>query len=259
MEHGDFTSLAKEYINRPAYSLQILKILSNYIGAGKKDFCVADVGAGTGKLTENLTGLGLRGFAVEPNKAMRSEALKLGGTINNFIWLEGSAEKTGLETASCDWVVMASSFHWADKKAALSEFFRILKPNGFFTAMWNPRDIEKSQLHIDIEKMVKSHLPNFTRVSSGAKKYISNIEEELLSTGQFKDLVFMEASHEVVMSKERYIGAWRSVNDIQVQAGSERFERIISDIQEFIKNEETIRVPYKTRAWTVQVNKKNDS
>lgn len=256
MEYGDFTELAKEYINRPAYSLQVLKILSSYIGAGKEEFYVADVGAGTGKLTENLTELGLRGFAIEPNDAMRSEALKLGRTTKNFKWMNGSAEKTGLEASSCDWVIMASAFHWTDKKAALNEFFRVLKPNGFFTAMWNPRDIEKSQLHMEIENIVKSHLPNLTRVSSGSQKYMANIEEELLSTGQFSNLVFIEAPHKVVMSKERYIGAWRSVNDIQVQAGPEKFDRIISDIQEFIKNEDTICVPYKTRAWTVQVNDK---
>lgn len=37
---------------------------------------VADIGAGTGKLTENLVSIGLGGFAVEPNDAMRAEASK---------------------------------------------------------------------------------------------------------------------------------------------------------------------------------------
>ena len=42
------------------------------MGEGK----VADIGAGTGKLTENLVSSGLGGFAVEPNDAMRAEASK---------------------------------------------------------------------------------------------------------------------------------------------------------------------------------------
>ena len=54
------------------------------------------------------------------------------------------------------------------------------------------------------------------------------------------------------MSKERYIGAWRSVNDIQVQAGPERFASIISEIENKAKNLDEIEVPYKTRSWTVR-------
>lgn len=76
MLHGDFTELAKFYGNRPGYSKIVLECLKNHIintiGEGK----VADVGAGTGKLTENLAEIGLSGFAVEPNEAMRAEAAK---------------------------------------------------------------------------------------------------------------------------------------------------------------------------------------
>ncbi len=74
MKHGDFTELAKFYVNRPGYSKIVLQCLKNHIfnsiGEGK----VADIGAGTGKLTENLAEIGLSGFAVEPNEAMRAEA-----------------------------------------------------------------------------------------------------------------------------------------------------------------------------------------
>ena len=54
------------------------------------------------------------------------------------------------------------------------------------------------------------------------------------------------------MSKERYIGAWRSVNDIQAQAGPDRFKLILNKIEEIIEPYSQIVVPYKSRAWTVQ-------
>ena len=38
---------------------------------------------------------------------------------------------------------MGSSFHWADTLQALEEFHRILRPGGFFTAIWNPRLLKK--------------------------------------------------------------------------------------------------------------------
>ncbi|MBD5523493.1 MAG: class I SAM-dependent methyltransferase [Lachnospiraceae bacterium] len=83
MKHGDFTELAKYYGNRPGYSKVVLECLRNHVfsivGEGK----VADIGAGTGKLTENLSEIGLGGFAVEPNEAMRAEAAKkcMGGIL----------------------------------------------------------------------------------------------------------------------------------------------------------------------------------
>jgi len=83
MKHGDFTELAKFYNNRPGYSLVVLECLKNHIfnsiGEGK----AADIGAGTGKLTENLASIGLTGYAVEPNEAMRQEAARIswGGGI----------------------------------------------------------------------------------------------------------------------------------------------------------------------------------
>lgn len=77
MKHGDFTDLAKYYVNRPGYSHTVLNVLQTYAKdiAGYQEITVADIGAGTGKLTENLIELGLHGYAVEPNDAMRNEGV----------------------------------------------------------------------------------------------------------------------------------------------------------------------------------------
>lgn len=252
MERGDFTRLAKDYIHRTGYSRRVLGALAAYIGAHRDGFVVADVGAGTGKLTENLYELGFGGFAVEPNEAMRGEAERLGTTTRRFRWSAGSAESTGLGDHCVDWVFMASSFHWTKPQLALTEFHRILRPGGFFTALWNPRDLESSELHMRIEARVHSIVPGLTRVSSGSSKYTQGIEQTLLGTGQFGNLLFTEAPHEEVMTKERYLGAWRSVNDIQAQAGPARFAEILDAIAKEIGELSAVPVPYKTRAWTVQ-------
>ncbi len=65
MKHGDFTELAKYYVDRPGYSLELLKILKNHIirEQGREEVIVADVGAGTGKLTENLEEIGIGCYA----------------------------------------------------------------------------------------------------------------------------------------------------------------------------------------------------
>lgn len=61
-----------------------------------------------------------------------------------------------------DWVLMGSSFHWADAPRAREEFRRILKPGGFFTAIWNPRDIQRSKLHMQIEETIMEEIGDET-------------------------------------------------------------------------------------------------
>jgi ubiquinone/menaquinone biosynthesis C-methylase UbiE len=252
MKQGDFTQLAKDYVNRPGYSGSALRAIGAYVGAWRPGFLVADVGAGTGKLTECLTALGLNGVAVEPNDAMRAEGVSSFAGRNSFRWQAGSGEQTGLPDKSVDWVLMASSFHWTDPSKSLPEFHRILRPGGFFTALWNPRDLERSDLHSRIEALIHSIVPEINRVSSGSNRYTKGLEETLSSTGHFDNLVFVEAPHVEYMSKERYMGVWRSVNDIQAQAGPERFRRILQAIEMEIRDLDQVVVPYRTRAWTVQ-------
>lgn len=257
MQLGDFTKLAKDYINRVGYSHTVLRVIENHITNTMGAItAVADVGAGTGKLTLDLEMLGLTGYAVEPNEAMRAEGIKAFEGRNTFTWSEGFAEHTGLPDNSVDWVLMGSSFHWADTQQALEEFHRILKPGGYFTAIWNPRNIESSPFHTDIEDSIKAMVPNLNRKSSGSRANMKGMESKLLSTPFFEDLFLVEAPHQATMSKERYMGAWRSVNDIQAQAGEEVFGKILNMIEQKISGMDTIVVPYLSRAFTVRSTKK---
>jgi ubiquinone/menaquinone biosynthesis C-methylase UbiE len=251
MRHGDFTKLAKDYIHRPGYSPRVLRALAADLGAERAGFSFADVGAGTGKLTNDLLALGLRGQAVEPNDAMRAEGIRTCADPQRVQWRAGSAEETGLADGSADWLLMGSSFHWTDAPKALQEFARVLRPSGAFTAVWNPRDLQSSPLHMRIEARIHALVPGLKRVSSGGAAYTKDLEQTLLA-GPFQDLLFLEAPHEERMSPERYLGAWRSVNDIQVQAGPEGFEAVMAAIAEEIAGLDVVPVPYRTRAWTVR-------
>ena len=54
------------------------------------------------------------------------------------------------------------------------------------------------------------------------------------------------------MSKDRYMGAWRSVNDIRAQAGEENFKLILKKIEKKLDGMDSIDVPYKMRSWTAK-------
>lgn len=254
MKAGDFSDLAEDYAKyRPDYSSVVLNALIKYTNAAANpnDFLVADIGAGTGIWTKMLADRHLNCIAIEPNDSMRQQGA-LYTKSTNIQWASGSAEQTGLSSNSIGWVTMASSFHWVQLPKALMEFARILKPDGFLTVLWNPRDIEENKLHEQIEKCIYDMIPGLSRVSSGSDKHSRRYDQELVSTGAFKEVVFFEARHQIIMSKDRYIGIWRSVNDIQRQAGPELFKEILTRIAKIIGPQEQIVVPYKTRAWTAQ-------
>lgn len=252
MQPGDFTLLAKKYDNRPEYSTTVLQALIRYVGGTKADFLVADVGAGTGKLTCMLAGFGLCGYAVEPNAAMRLEGMARSELGKSFAWSEGSAEQTQLSAQAVDWVCMASAFHWTDAPRALTEFRRILRPAGFLTVMWNPRDLEKDVLQAQIDRRIRDIVPELQRRSSGRSVYTEHLEDTLQREGVFGEVLFTEAPHSLRMSRERYLGVWESVNDVQVQAGPERWRRILAMIEGETTGLEEIVMHYRTRAWTVR-------
>ena len=248
IKQGDFTGLAQDYSAcRPDYSQSVLRNLLRHTGA----VSVADVGAGTGIWSRMLSQAGLAVNAVEPNDDMRGEGIRVNADYEIY-WHAGSAEQTTLDDQSVDWVTMASSFHWAEMPKALAEFHRILKPGGYLTVLWNPRNIDGDQLHEGIEQLAHDHVPGLKRVSSGRAKNSRDWTDDLQFTGHFTDCLFIEARHEIEMTNERYLGAWCSVNDIQAQAGLEKFELLLERIGEKIAHLKVITVPYKTRSWTVR-------
>lgn len=253
LKPGEFTGLAEDYSRyRPDYCRSVLNALLGLIETpiGKIDF--ADVGAGTGIWTRMVKAAGVRSVvAVEPHNDMRVAGIR-DSKGTDIRWLAGSAENTGLPTASCDWVTMASSFHWADFDGATKEFHRLLRPRGRFTALWNPRLIEINPLFVEIEEYARQLQPEIKRVSSGRSGITESLSEKLWASSYFGDVVYLEGRHIVRMSPERYVGAWRSVNDLRVQLGAEKFDDFLTFIETRVGSLREIEATYLTRAWSAR-------
>jgi ubiquinone/menaquinone biosynthesis C-methylase UbiE len=91
----------------------------------------ADVGAGTGMLSELFLEHGNPVFAVEPNEAMGQGCVRLAKRLPNLTVIAAAAEETTLAASSIDFIVVGRAFQWFDCPRALGEFSRILRPNGW--------------------------------------------------------------------------------------------------------------------------------
>ena len=250
---GDFTGLAKDYsANRPDYSNSVLQALLGLLDKSPDQIDFVDVGAGTGIWTSMVTKKGVKTVrAVEPNDDMRMNGIT-NTTDLPINWLAGSAEATGIKSQSADWLSMASSFHWTNFEKATAEFYRVLRPYGHFTALWNPRFIEDNPLLVEIEQQLKILGPNIKRVSSGRSGITDTLTDKLWNSTYFEDVVYMEGRHVISMSIERYIGAWRSVNDLRVQLGPSKFTAFLDFIEEKTAGLNRIDATYLTRAWSAR-------
>jgi ubiquinone/menaquinone biosynthesis C-methylase UbiE len=253
LKPGDFTGLAGDYSkHRPDYSRSVLNALLGIFDKPHSQLDVADVGAGTGIWSRMVYSAGVHSVvAIEPNGDMRNNGISDSIGLN-IHWMQGCAESTGLEDRSVDWLTMASSFHWADFELATKEFYRVLKPGGRFTAVWNPRLIEINPILVEIEQQLKALQPDIRRVSSGRSGITESLTEQLWASPLFEDVVYVEGRHSIKMPKERYLGAWRSVNDLRVQLGVEKFDAFMEFVEKRIQYEPEIEAVYLTRAWSAR-------
>jgi ubiquinone/menaquinone biosynthesis C-methylase UbiE len=253
LKAGDFTGLADDYSqHRPDYCASVLDALLGLLNKRVSDIDFVDVGAGTGIWTRMVYDRGVRSvMAIEPNEDMRVAGMS--DSVNTTIrWLAGGAERTGATDACCDWLTMASSFHWAKFDAATREFHRLLRPRGRFTALWNPRLIEVNPLLVEIEAHLDTLRPNIKRVSSGRSGITATLTEQLWSSPWFEDVVYLEGRHVIGMTPERYLGAWRSVNDLRVQLGEKAFGSFLDFVEKRISGLRVIDATYMTRAWSAR-------
>ena len=158
-----FSDRVSNYIQyRPTYPATLLDTLTTSCGLNPQSF-IADIGSGTGKLTQLLLDRSYRVIGVEPNKEMREAAEAAFSQIDTFSSSSGQAEATGLAPASVDLIVAAQAFHWFDPAKTRQEFLRLLKPSGHLALLWNRRRLE-SPFHQAYDRLLRDYAPDYANV-----------------------------------------------------------------------------------------------
>jgi SAM-dependent methyltransferase len=150
-----FSNRVADYVRyRPGYPPAVLDLLRAECGL-RSGHVIADIGSGTGLLSELFLKNGNRVYGVEPNEAMRRAGEEYLASYDGFSSIKGSAESTTLADSSIDFVTAGQSFHWFEPKAARSEFIRILKPTAWVVIAWNDRRMEEKRLTREYEELLE--------------------------------------------------------------------------------------------------------
>lgn len=160
-----FSSRVADYIRyRPGYPTGVRDLLRAEC-ALRSGHVIADVGSGTGFLSELFLKNGNRVFGIEPNEAMRQAGEEYLAEFDNFTSVNGSAEATTLDDACGDFVVCGQAFHWFEPNAARREFARILKPDGWVVIVWNERLTDTTPFLRDYEALLRKFGTDYSKVN----------------------------------------------------------------------------------------------
>jgi ubiquinone/menaquinone biosynthesis C-methylase UbiE len=159
-----FSNRVADYINyRPRYPAGVLEVARDMLRLRTGDV-VADIGSGTGFLSELFLANGNTVYGVEPNREMREAGEKFLDRHANFRSVDGAAEATTLPDASVDFVTAGQAFHWFDAARAKAEFKRILKPGGHIMLVWNQRSTESTPFLDAYEKFLRDYGTDYESV-----------------------------------------------------------------------------------------------
>lgn len=224
----DYTLAAPCYDSRADYSEAALQECLQRLGLKRHD-PVADIGAGTGKLTAILGRAGLRVQALEPCAAMRDHGhdKTCGMAVE---WHEGVAEALPFEDASLSTVFFGSCWRQVDQRRALQEAHRAAKS---ICCVFNIRDKE-DPLQAELQAIVRSEFSDYgpppsTPSDSPLLTGIERIEEEFLQ----------------IFDRDTFLDAWRSWPVLH----DERGEKVMERLSEALEDYDEIEVPYTTVAW----------
>jgi ubiquinone/menaquinone biosynthesis C-methylase UbiE len=221
-----FTGRAAIYDRyRQRYSSDtILKLLREWCGL-QPNWLIADIGAGTGMLSEVFLANDNPVIAIEPNAEMRALSEQLLPTWPRLEFRDATAEATGLPDASIDMVAAGRAFHWFDVPRALAEFRRILKPDGWLVLVSLGRDKGDDPQSRDFEHLLTHHGIDDQYARAGFRVH-ENLDQHFVA-----DHHHAEINGEQQLDWESFLGQVMSLSVVP-QTGhprAEAFHRLLRD------------------------------
>jgi SAM-dependent methyltransferase len=247
-----FTKRVDHYVRyRPSYPRAVLDLLKTECGLTDASV-VADVGSGTGILSELFLENGNRVIGIEPNTEMREAAERRLGGHPRFTSVAGTAEATTLDDASADFVTAGQAFHWFDPERARTEFARILKPEGWVVLVWNLRRKGATPFLAAYERLLEVYRTDRGEVEFWRRS--DEMADAVFGSGSFEKATF---DNEQVLDLEGLKGRLLSISYVPAQGepGSEDMSRNVEEIFRKHQTGGKVTVEYDTKVYYGRLEK----
>jgi SAM-dependent methyltransferase len=209
---------------------------------------VADVAAGTGKLTRLLVPTGAELFAVEPVRGMRATFRRL---LPEVPLVAATAEAMPFRAAALDAITVAQAWHWFDHDRATAEAARVLRPGGRLGLVWNARD--RTEPWVDevwsIMDRVEKHAP-----WRDHENWRDSAMRAMPGFGALHDAQFRHLQR---ITPEGVVQRVASVSHVAVLAEPEQ-AKVLAEVREVltthpaVRGRETVEIPYRVDCFWVE-------
>jgi SAM-dependent methyltransferase len=240
-----FSSRVADYVRyRPGYPAEALTLLRKECDL-RSGHAIADIGSGTGFLSELFLKHGNRVYGIEPNEAMRRAGEEYLASYDSFVSIDASAEATTLESGTIDFVTAGQAFHWFEPAGARREFQRILKPPGWVVVLYNDRQMDSAFAN-EYEELLVKYGTDYKRVRDAYPE--SSTMQEFFAGGTV-------AQHSVpnaqILDWEGLSGRLRS-SSYAPQEGQPNYAPMMAALEELFRaNQENgqVRMEYATHVY----------
>jgi len=203
----------------------------------KKDAEILDIGAGTGKASEQFAIRGFKPTLLEPGKKMLDVAKK------NLKEYDLKYINEPFETAKLekyDLIISAQAFQWVKRPEGYKKVYNALIEGGHLAFFWNIVNKEHSEFLTRTKEIYEKHCSEFV------KSDIPGIVEEIMYLQIFKDQETKIFERTLEFSRADYskmIHTYSFVCSLE----KDKLKDFTKDFNEFLSTyEEPLKVPYQT-------------
>lgn len=169
---------------RPRYPHALIEWLKAECGLAPGQV-IADIGSGTGQMTELFLKHGHPVYAVEPNADMRRGAEDELAAYPLLTSIGATAEATTIPDHSVHLVTVGNAFHWFNHDLTREEFLRILIPGGWVVLAWNLERNNGSPFAMAFERFWQKHIDPAARFTRFSERKLPNYIAQFFGEGRF--------------------------------------------------------------------------
>ncbi len=218
---------------RPHYPKEIINYFKEEMDLNASTI-IADIGSGTGILTELFLQNGNKTIGIEPNEAMRLKGEEVLSSYKNFISIDATAEATTLENNIVDLIIAGQAFHWFDAEKAKKEFKRIAKAGAYAALIWNERQIV-TDFEKEYDAFLLKHATDYTNIDH------KNITPDKIETFFHPQKVSLKTfSNQQVFNHEELQGRLFSSSYISLEE-NEKYYFMLHELKQLFEKYQTNR------------------
>lgn len=202
-----YSSVADAYNKvRPRYPEKLIDRVSELARLSPRSI-ILEVGCGPGTATVAFAKCGFNMVCLEPNREFYQIARKNCQQYPSVEVRNISFEEWELEPKKFNAILAATSWHWVSSEIKYTKAVEVLQDNGFLILFWNKELQPQYEAYQMFEEVYQLHAPSLARfeVIEAQEEILRNLGQEILDSGQFKDLVSEQILVEVTYSTDDYL------------------------------------------------------